>query len=72
MLYMAVTCNDSSTLCVVIRQVGTVLSSKDHPRIAAVATFAEPADRDGLIPIMCLWAKQQHSVLQTLENQIQG
>ena len=49
-LQMHVTCNDCSTLCVVIRQAGTVLSSSDHPLMAAMATFVGPTNQDALIP----------------------
>lgn len=32
-----------------MRQAGTVVSSRDHPLIAAVATFVGPADRVVLV-----------------------
>lgn len=47
---MALTCKACSTLCVVMRQAGTVVSNRDHPLIAAVATFVAPADRDVSVP----------------------
>lgn len=50
MLQTAITCKACSTLCVVKRQAGTVVSSRDHPLIAAVATFVGPADREVLVP----------------------
>ena len=41
-------CNDASIRLVVIRQVGTVLSSRDHPLMAAVDTFAGPVRQEPL------------------------
>ena len=51
-LQMALTCKDCSTLCAVMRQAGTVLSSSDHPLIAATATFADPAEQHVSVPGM--------------------
>jgi len=47
-----VTCNDASTRLVVIRQVGTVLSSRDHPLMAAVDTLAGPVPQKHLQQIV--------------------
>lgn len=44
----SVTCNDASTRLVVMRQVGIVLSSRDHPLMAAVETFAGPVQQKPL------------------------
>ncbi len=43
-----ITCNDDSIRLLVIRQVGTVLSSRDHPLMAAVDTFAGPEQQKPL------------------------
>ena len=63
MLRIEITCKDCWTLCAVMRQAGTVLSSSDHPLIAAVATFVGPADRHVSIPGMSASPGMQMSLV---------